>query len=109
MHKAPYFFEIDKKAAANLPLGMIKSVTIFMPAISDSYLVPQSAVYHGDTIYLVNEQRLQSVKVKRFGKAKKGNQYYYVIKPLQGILKNRQVITTKLPFIRSGLKVDVVQ
>lgn len=103
------FFEIDKKAAANLPLGMIKSVTIFMPAISDSYLVPQSAVYHGDTIYLVNEQRLQSVKVKRFGKAKKGNQYYYVIKPLQGILKNRQVITTKLPFIRSGLKVDVVQ
>ncbi len=102
------FFTVNKDNAKHLPLGMTKRIVVTLPKLEKTYLIPQSSLHHGDTIFIIQQQRLKGVKVKRLGYSLKNNQNYYVIRPVKPFPQKVQVVITKLPFMRSGIKVKVI-
>lgn len=102
------FFSIDEKSLQHLPLGQAVEIKIKLPPLNNVYLIPAVALFHGNAIYWVKHQRLKRETIHLIGHLEKHGQEYYIIKGNKS-LANKQIIITKIPFIRENLKVDIVK
>ena len=88
---------------------MTHTLNLKLPQVGESYLIPKSSLYHSDTIYVVALDKLESIKIIQLGITKHDDDYYYIIQPKERQnLSGKQVVRTKLPFIRSGMKVKIL-
>lgn len=103
------YFTVSKEHSHDLALGMTHTLNLKLPQVGESYLIPKSSLYHSDTIYVVALDKLESIKIIQLGITKHDDDYYYIIQPKERQnLSGKQVVRTKLPFIRSGMKVKIL-
>jgi len=73
---------------------------------SNVYALPLTAIFGGDKVYKIEDQRLVEINVQKIGMTSIKNKDYYLIKSAE--LKNGdQIITTQLPNVITGLRVEV--
>jgi RND family efflux transporter MFP subunit len=91
-----------------LLLGKAVSMRVILPAVSDAYALPVSAIYGYDRIYLVDpDMRLQAARILRLGRYQDKRAAEWVIFSAKDLQPGSKVITTQLPNAVSGLKVKI--
>lgn len=102
------FFSIPIEDVKSFPLGLTVSLKVYLPSINNVYRIPQVALYHGNTIYLIINNRLQQVKVNKIGQSNDDDNNSFYLVSLPEKYNGKQVLLTKIPFVRDGLKVKVL-
>lgn len=98
-------FSVDQPQAG-LRLGNLLAISVARPARDDSVALPYSALYGNDTLYQVQDSRLQRIAVQRVGETlnEAGERRVLVRSP--ELQAGMQIVTTHLPNAVQGLKVD---
>ncbi|WP_425056222.1 efflux RND transporter periplasmic adaptor subunit [Pseudomonas abyssi] len=91
---------------ADLRLGNLMAVSVARPSRNDSVALPYSALYGNNTIYTVNDSRLQAIAVERVGETLDEQGNSRVLVRSQALQSGMQIVTTHLPNAMSGLRVD---
>jgi RND family efflux transporter MFP subunit len=98
------FFTMPKEYAGQLPLGTTLQLLLQLPKEKDVYIIPATALYGHDTIYIINNNRLKAIKVQRIADSYSKKTHDFLIR--SGQLKSGdKLLTNKLPNARTGLKV----
>jgi len=96
------FFAIPE-AMQSLRIGQLIQVNLIEPEVSDSFLVPYSALYGRDKVFVVEQGRLVSKKIALLGQLNQASKVWALI---QGGVKNGdRILITHLPNATTGLKV----
>jgi RND family efflux transporter MFP subunit len=91
----------------NLPLGQTLKVTLILPKLERLIAVPSSAVYQQNTVYLIKDERLKSVPIKRIGTWSHPQASHLTYWIIDGDLKEGDtLLTSVLPNAIDGLKVS---
>ncbi len=99
-------FVLEEK---NKFIAQNRIITLYLklPKFQNSIVIPETALYEGDTVYLIQGNRLKSVKVKVAGLFfDKDNRPFRLIVSQQ-IPDNAKLLTTHLLNARDGLKVTL--
>lgn len=91
----------------NLALGRSTEIHLDLPVVDNAFLIPSTAMYGNQRLYIVNNDKMKSVKVTVHG----------VIHDFQGsenmIVRSEQlkegdlIVATQLPNARDGLKITI--
>lgn len=92
-------------AKAALTLGATLSVELSLPAQDNVVVVPQSALYGSDRVYIMKEGRLALVEVALIGKQYSATDGDQVLLPGDRFAPGDRIVTTQLPNAVHGLKV----
>ena len=97
------------EGSAWLQLGRTVELILDLPPTPDAVAVPREALYGADRVFVLDGERMKSVRVKRLGETfpRDGDGRVIVRSPRLGV--SDQVIVTKLPNAIDGLKVRVVR
>ena len=91
---------------ASLVMGVHAPVTVDLPAVDSSYVIPEAALYHDSQVYVVDNNRLRAVHVNVLGSIYNDRKRDYVIRS-GGLTTGQQIITTQLPQAVNGLLVTI--
>ncbi len=91
---------------SSLVMGVHAPVTVNLPAVNSSYVVPEAALYHDRQVYVVDNHRLRAVHVKVLGSIYNKRQRDYIIQS-EGLSAGQQLITIQLPQAINGLLVSI--
>lgn len=100
------YFKVPKNYSQLAPLGMTVSIMIDLPKVS-AYKIPSTALFGHDKAYLIKNNRLQQITVKRLSSMTEKKSYYLLIKSNE-IHSGDTLLITQLPNAISGLKVNVL-
>ena len=89
-----------------LRLGTLLAISVARPAHDNSVALPYSALYGNNTVYTVNDSRLQALAVERVGETLDEHGNRRVLVRSDDLKSGMQIVTTHLPNAMSGLKVD---
>ncbi|RHW21296.1 efflux RND transporter periplasmic adaptor subunit [Pseudomonas jilinensis] len=98
-------FTLDQPTAA-LRVGNLLAISVSRPNQPDSVALPYSALYGNDTIYAVNDQRLQRIQVERLGETHGPDGERRVLLRSPQLQAGMRIVVTHLPNAMPGLKVD---
>ena len=98
------FFRIDSERHSDLELGRIVVIHISLPPIDNVIELPFAAVYGGNVVYRVVDDRIKSVRVQRVGETLKEDGRKLLIRS-EELAPDDQIITSLLPGAVEGLKV----
>ncbi|MDX1818352.1 MAG: RND transporter, partial [Marinobacter sp.] len=88
--------------------GALLPVVLQRPSRDRSVVVPFSALYGADTVYLMDDDhRMQRVEVERIGEVQNPGGERMLLIAGDRLKNGQQLITTHLPNAISGLKVEV--
>lgn len=93
------------KSTSPLTLGATLSVKVSLPAQDNVVVVPQSALYGSDRVYVMKEGRLALVEVALIGKQYSATDGDQVLLPGDQFAVGDKIVTTQLPNAVTGLKV----
>jgi len=90
-------------------VGQFIAIQLDLPPLKQVYALPETALYHGDKVYLYDQeqQTLQQRQVTVQGK-QHGSQQTRVLLASTELSSGQRVITTQLPNAVSGLKVIII-
>lgn len=97
---------LDLPAAAPVVSGQTLDLWLLLPLATPVWAVPQSSLYQGDTLYLIDQGRLQAQRVEVLGQQWRQQQLWYLLAPPEGF-EQAQVLTTRLNNPVSGQAVQV--
>ena len=90
--------------------GALVPVVVQRPPRDRSVVVPFSALYGADTVYLMDDDhRMQRVQVQRIGEVQNPGGERMLLIAGDHLKSGQQLITTHLPNAISGLKVEVAE
>jgi len=93
---------------AGLRPGAMLPVLLQRPARKDAVMIPFSALYGADSVYLMNDDdRMERVTVERIGEAPAANGERQLLVAGDRLEAGVRLITTHLPNAITGLKVEV--
>jgi len=98
-------FSVDQ-AQTGLRLGNLLAISVARPTRDDSVALPYSALYGNDTLYQVQDSRLQRIVVQRVGETLTEAGERRVLVRSDQLKAGMQIVTTHLPNAVQGLKVD---
>lgn len=99
-------FTVAPGQAKTLLINETIALTLYLPALPDTFRVPVASIYGSRRIYLVKQGRLKAVTVTIVGNQFKDKKQYVLVQSKQ-LAANDQVITTQLPYALNGLKVKI--
>ena len=88
-------------------VGQQLTLWLSLPLQADSIAIPASALYGNNSLYIIEDGRMQSVKVKRLGQLSVDGQVQLLVKS-EVLTSGTEIITTHLPNAISGLRVQSV-
>ena len=91
---------------ASLVMGVHAPVTVDLPAVDSSYVIPESALYHDSQVYVVDKNRLHAVHVNVLGSIYNDRKRNYVIKS-DDLTTGQHILTVQLPQAVNGLLVSI--
>ncbi len=100
------FFDTDTDQ--QLLIGELTSLRIQMPAQPDVIAMPVHALYEGDRIYVIEDNRLRAIDVTRVGDYVDNEGNYRVLVKSPEIRTGASLMTTQLPVAMTGLLVSPV-
>ena len=77
--------------------------------IPQSYIIPSTALYGRDRVYIIKDERMHAIKVENLGNFTNPNGSYNVIIKSIEIKDGDKIITSQLPNARTGLKTRIVE
>ena len=92
-----------------LQLGRTVVLTLDLPAVHDAITIPRAALYGTDRVFVVDGQRMRSVRVERLGETHPAGGDGGVIVHSPRLPASGQVIVTQLPNAIDGLKIKVTE
>ena len=87
--------------------GELLPLSLKLPAESGVYAVPYQAIYGNSRIYVVVEERLQTIEVNSIGQTRDASGQVLVLIRSDAINPGDQISVTHLPNAVSGLKVKI--
>jgi len=99
-------FSVDPEDAADFVMGTHAAVVINLPTVDNSFIVPESALYHQQQIYKIDDNRLRAVNVVVMGSIYQNKQRDYVIQT-EELSPNQSILVSQIPQAVTGLKVSV--
>ncbi len=100
------FFNANNKGGS-LDVGQFVDLQITLPIEQDVFLVPIEAIYNGRKIYIVKDNKLHSISVKRAGEFVNGRQEQYLVRSDE-IGSGDLIVSRKLDRPIDGVLVDVI-
>lgn len=96
--------------AGGLRPGTFVPVTLARPARENTVVIPFSALYGADTVYLMDQDdRMRRVQVQRIGEAVGAGGERQLLVAGDALTPGARLITTHLPNAMTGLKVTVAE
>ena len=95
------------QGGAWLQLGRTVEIVLGLPAVEDAVAVPREALYGTDRVFVLDGERMRSVKVERLGETHPDDGDSRVILRSPGLKLSDRLIVTHLPNAIDGLKVRV--
>lgn len=83
-------------------------MVINLPAIDNSFTVPESALYHQQQVYMIDNKRLCAVNVVVKGSVYQDEQRDYVVQS-EELGSNQSILVSQIPQAVAGLKVSVIK
>ena len=87
-------------------MGVHAPVTVDLPAVELSYVIPESSLYHDSQVYIVDNNRLRAIHVDVLGTIYSDRKRDYVIRS-DDLMSGLQVLTVQLPQAVNGLLVSI--
>ena len=78
-------------------------INLDLPPLDKTIIIPTQALYGRDRIYIIKDQRLKAIQVKRLGLTNNGQ---FIIQS-SDLKAGDKIAITPLPNARTGLLVDV--
>lgn len=88
--------------------GRAMAMTLTLPAVDRSLIIPPQALYGTNRIYRVVEGRLEAVEIQRIGDTENSGQSGILI-TAENIQPGDQILITQLPNAISGLRVEAAE
>lgn len=98
-------FQLDEPAPS-LRIGNLLALSATRPTRENSVALPHSALYGNDTIYALEDGRMQRLQVERLGETRDEQGERRVLVGSPDLVAGMQIIVTHLPNAMQGLKVD---
>lgn len=92
-----------------LELGRTVTVRLHLPEQKNIVAIPSEALYGLDKVYIIKQQRLVAVPIKRLGSVTQPDGQKKVLIASPKLQSGDQIVTTQLPNAVTGLKVTVVK
>jgi RND family efflux transporter MFP subunit len=92
-----------------LTIGRVVRVVLAMTPLEGMVAVPYEALYGLDTLYRLQDERMQAVRVERIGEQRRAGERAKVLVRSPELQDGDQIVVTQLPNAVSGLKVTVAQ
>ncbi|MGI3129286.1 efflux RND transporter periplasmic adaptor subunit [Halopseudomonas pachastrellae] len=90
----------------DLRLGNLMAISVARPSRNDSVALPYSALYGNNTVYTLNDGRLQAIAVEQVGETRDADGERRVLVRSSQLQSGMPIVITHLPNAISGLKVD---
>ncbi|UJJ30181.1 efflux RND transporter periplasmic adaptor subunit [Halopseudomonas maritima] len=90
----------------DLRLGNLMAISVARPSRDDSVALPYSALYGNNTVYTLNDGRLQAIAVEQVGETRDASGQRRVLVRSSQLQSGMPIVITHLPNAISGLKVD---
>ena len=101
------FFALADNENPAHALGRVLNLIIQLPAEPNLVALPVQAIYDGNKIYRVIDERLQSIRIERIGEYQSPTDGYQILVRGEAIAAQDLIITTQLPRAINGLLVDL--
>ena len=98
-------FELPADNTASLSIGQTVALTLILPPLNNVYRVPVASIYGSSRIYRVVNGRLEAMQVDIAGRQYEGKKQFILVRNKQ-LHAGDKVITTQLPHVINGLKVE---
>ena len=92
-----------------LPLGRTVECILDLPAVEDAVTVPREALYGTDRVFVLDGDRMKSVRVERLGETHPDDGDGGLILRSPALKRSDRLIVTHLPNAIDGLKVRVAE
>ena len=92
-----------------LQLGRTVLLTLDLPAVHDAVTIPREALYGTDRVFVVDGQRMKSVRVERLGETHPAGGEGGVVVRSPHLQASGRVIVTQLPNAIDGLRIKVAE
>jgi multidrug efflux pump subunit AcrA (membrane-fusion protein) len=99
------FFRFGGDAPPSLEVGRLGELLLSLPVIEDAVSLPVSALYGGDTVYRVVDDRLQSVAVQHLGEHLGSDGESRLVLKSSLLAEGDRVMVSQIPAAVDGLKV----
>ncbi len=90
-------------------LGALLNVELERPVVTDSVLLPHSALYGNGRVYRIAQGRLEAIDIERLGETRAPDGQPLFIARSPSLRDGDLILTTHLPNALSGLSVNVVE
>lgn len=100
-------FFVPTENTSTIALNESLTLKVNLPTTERVVELPRSAIYGSNRIFLVQEERLQSLLVEIIGQRFEENSIDKVLVRAPELQEGQQIITTQLPNAINGLKVEV--
>jgi len=98
-----------EKTDKSLRLGQFVSVQLQLPLLKQVYPLPQAALYEGNKIYILSDERIQAHAIEILARTPETDSQHSLLLIRGASLRpDMQVVTTQLPNAISGLKVSIL-
>jgi len=92
----------------DFPVGQVVTLAVEIPLTTESFLVPESAIYEQHYVYLIQNNLLQKKDVTIVGTYYKNQEVFYLVYS-DDIKDGMTVLTSHLPWPKSGQSVTYAQ
>jgi hypothetical protein len=89
-------------------LGAITNIRIRLPALPEIAAVPTDALYGGNTLYRIRDNRLEALEVTTYGQ-REGQLGTEVLVTSPALQSGDQILISRLPAATTGLLVEIVE
>ncbi len=93
--------------SSRVPVGAFLNAILERSQVADVIALPPSALHGGDRVYLVQDERLVSVRVTRIGERRDGKDLQLLVRAAE-LGAGSTVMVTHLPHAIDGLAVEVI-
>lgn len=90
-----------------LEVGRTLKVTLTLPSEANTFIIPNNALYDGNRVYRLNNDRLEAITIEVVGDYYVGEESFLVVRS-DDVQSNDSIVTTQLPNAVTGLKVKVI-
>lgn len=104
--------QLPLPADAPVVSGQTLDLWLQLPLDQPSWAVPEASLYQGNTLYLIEDGRLQAQRVQVLGQQWREQQLWYLVVPAEGFTASEQgaqVLTTRLASPITGQPVRVAE
>lgn len=98
-------FFIFESPENHYAIGRNVKLTLSLPAVNDTFTLPNSALYQGNRIYRIKQGKLHALTANKIGQLSISNTQHTIFKSSEARTGDR-FMTTHLPNARSGLAVQ---